>query len=247
MADGIQPLKGSISNLNWFDSLRKHYETPDQIARRFHLRDDPSMRSFCKHAVSISSGGVLQVKRPLPCEINKAWTLMTKKEALVQWLGLESGEISVGTELHLQGGSFWSGEVSSLEFARHFQVERASGGYWKVQLNELSEGSPSRKDLPTDLQGSCEIQITDELSAQQHVDATSSYTREGEEPLIQPGGLGTHWVSLCVTWHLRSSRLQKLIFASCGNLDWPAAAEVNLDIEPLIQCYAKLLVAHHTA
>ena len=40
MAADILPLKGAIANLNWFDAQRKHYETPDQIARRLPLTTD---------------------------------------------------------------------------------------------------------------------------------------------------------------------------------------------------------------
>ena len=48
VADDAQPvpLRGAITNLNWFDAQRKHYETPDQIARRFKLPDDDAMRAF---------------------------------------------------------------------------------------------------------------------------------------------------------------------------------------------------------
>ncbi len=64
------------------------------------------------------------------------------------------------------------------------------------------------------------------------------------EQAAQPGGAGTHWVSLVADWHHAASQLQKLAFAT-ANTHWPSELAVGLDRTALIAAYAKLLAAYH--
>ena len=246
MSNGLQPLKGSISNLNWFDAQRKHYETPDQIARRFHLVEDAGMRSFSKNAVHLRPGGVLEVKRAFPCSPIDAWPVLTNASLPDYWLEVKSGEITLASVIELKDGSFWDGGIANLEKDRRFTVDRFYGGSWQVELVELPDNAAARRDLPDGIETACELVITDQLGDQNVLPTDVSDTESSEEHLIQPGGPGTHWVSLCVLWHYRASKLQRKLFELNDYL-WPNEAKVNLDHEPLVQCYAKLLSAHFSS
>ena len=86
MPADIVPLKGAIANLNWFDAQRKHYETPDQIARRFRLPDDAGMRAFCQGAASMLDRHTVQFVRRLPLTTDAAWSYLAEPEKLQGWL-----------------------------------------------------------------------------------------------------------------------------------------------------------------
>ena len=92
----VAPLKGAITNLNWFDAQRKHYETPDQIARRFKLPDDDAMRAFCHGAAAMLDRSTAQFVRRVPCATDDAWRFLTDTAQARQWLFGVEWELRAG-------------------------------------------------------------------------------------------------------------------------------------------------------
>ena len=210
MAADILPLKGAIANLNWFDAQRKHYETPDQIARRFRLPDDAGMRAFCQGAATMLDRSTIQFVRRLPLTTDAASSYLNEPEKIEQWLP----------------DTRWNLETGGTQF----------------ELNDATDSARARRDIPNYQGPITELQVTDTLPASAEVPTPLQDTTA--EQVAQPGGPGTHWVSLVADWHQAVSLLQKLTFAA-ANTHWPPELAVALDRTALIATYAKLLAAYH--
>jgi len=241
MAADIVPLKGAIANLNWFDAQRKHYETPDQIARRFRLPDDAGMRAFCQGAASVQDRHTVQFVRRLPLTTDAAWRYLAEPERVEEWLPDARWSLESGGEYRLPLAGT-EGKVVDLEPLQRLKLEANTGAWTEFELLDATSSARARRDIPNYQGPITEIQLTDCLPANAEVpqplpDATA-------EHVAQPGGIGTHWVSQVAHWHHAASLLQKLAFAS-ANAYWPPELAVGLDHTALIAAYAKLLAAYH--
>lgn len=241
MAADILPLKGAIANLNWFDAQRKHYETPDQIARRFGLPDDAGMRAFCQGAASVLDRNAVQFVRRLPLATDAAWNHLAEPDKLKDWLPDARWNLETGGDCSLPLAGT-EGEVADLKPRQSFRLRAKAGAWTRFELNDATGSARARRDIP-DYQGPItEFHLTDTLAANAEVPEPLPDTTA--EQVAQPGGSGTHWVSLIADWHRAVSLLQKLAFAAT-NTHWPAELAVGLDRTALIAAYAKLLAAYH--
>ena len=241
MAGDILPLKGAIANLNWFDAQRKHYETPDQIARRFRLPDDAGMRAFCQGAASMLDRSTIQFVRRLPLTSDAVWGHLSDPEKLEQWLP--------GTRWNLETGGEYSlaltgtqGEVVDLAALQSFRLQDTTGASTQFLLSDATDSARARRDIPNYQGPITELHLTDTLPPNAEVPTPLQDTTA--EQVAQPGGPGTHWVSLVADWHQAMSLLQKLAFAAI-NTHWPPELAVGQDRTALIAAYAKLLAAYH--
>lgn len=241
MAADIVPLKGAIANLNWFDAQRKHYETPDQIARRFRLPDDAGMRAFCQGAASVLDRHTVQFVRRLPLTADAAWSYLAQPDKVEEWLPGARWSMETGGEYRLPLAGT-EGEVVDSEPHQRLKLQASTGAWTQFELLDATGSARARRDIPNYQGPITELHLTDGLPPDAEVpqplpDSTA-------EHVAQPGGIGTHWVSQVADWHRAATLLQKLAFAS-GNAYWPPELAVGLDHTALIAAYAKLLAAYH--
>ena len=241
MAADIVPLKGAIANLNWFDAQRKHYETPDQIARRFRLPDDAGMRAFCQGAASVSDRHTVQFVRRLPLTAAGAWSYLAEPDKVEEWLPGARWSLESGGEYRLPLAGT-EGEIAEAEPHRRLKLQASTGAGTEFQLHDATGSARARRDIPNYQGPITELHLTDTLADDAEVPKPLQDT--SAEHVAQPGGIGTHWVSQVADWHHAATLLQKLAFAS-GNAYWPPELAVGLDDTALIAAYAKLLAAYH--
>ena len=246
MANGTKPLKGSVSNLNWFDAQRKHYETPDQIATRFHLRNDIGMRSFSKHAITVSSGGdSIQATRPVPLAIEDAWGLISDSTKLGEWfLPLDWQFVKAGSFKTTRGPTI-EGTIADIDAPNLLWLEFDAGGSLLFLLDELDKSSSARRDLPDSENPASVLTVLSDGSndvIEPHDVPLSTHLDES----ATPGGEGTPSVITCTAVHLYATRFHRLAF-EISNFAWPEQDAVNLDVVPLMQCYGKLLAAYYAS
>ena len=115
-------------------------------------------------------------------------------------------------------------------------------GWTEFELSDASGSTRARRDIPNYQGPITELRLTDCLPPTAEVPNPLQDTTA--EQVAQPGGAGTHWVSLVADWHHAASQLQKLAFAT-ANTHWPSELAVGLDRTALIAAYAKLLAAYH--
>ena len=241
MAADILPLKGAIANLNWFDAQRKHYETPDQIARRFRLPDDAGMRAFCQGAASVLDLHTVQFVRRLPLTADAAWSYLAEPDRVEEWLPGARWNLEAGEEYRLPLAGT-EGEVADVETHQRLKLQASTGAWTQFELQDATASARARRDIPNYQGPITELHLTDTLPADAEVPKPLQDTTA--EHVAQPGGIGTHWVSRVADWHHAVTLLQKLAFAS-GNAYWPPELAVGLDDTALIAAYAKLLAAYH--
>ncbi len=242
--DAVVPLRGAIANLNWFDAQRKHYETPDQIARRHGLPDDAGMRAFCQGAASLPDRHTLEFVRRVPGTPEEAWASIAQPEKAAQWLFGVQWELEEGGEFRFRNadaGVAAHGRIAKLEPERLVELS-ADGGSTRIEVADASGNARARRDVPNYNGPLTEIRITDRVADTAGVPEQLQETTA--EQIAQPGGVGTHCVGVVAAWHRAASLLQKLLFEARG-LYWPSELGVGLRIEVLVAAYSKLVPAHH--
>ena len=245
MAADIVPLKGAVANLNWFDAQRKHYETPDQIARRFRLPDDAAMRAFCQGAASLIDGHTLQFIRRVPGTPDAAWDCLADPSRAEQWLFGVQWQLRAGGAFRFRrasAGIASEGRIAEVQTNRLLELATTTGGVTRLEVLDVSGSSRARRDIPNYAGAITEIRITDRVAPTAGVPEQLQDTTA--EQIAQPGGAGTHSVGMVAHWHRAASLLQKLAF-EVPNVYWPPELAVGLDTEVLVAAYAKLVAAYH--
>jgi len=242
---GIVPLKGAITNLNWFDAQRKHYETPDQIARRFKLPDDGAMRAFCQGAGTMLDRRTVQFIRRVPCAPDGAWSFLADTDKARQWLFGVEWELRPGVRFRLPEagtGIAAEGLVAELHPGEVMELATDDGGTVRFDVQDATGSARARRDIPNYSGAITEFRLTNRVpetaSAPERLRETSA------EQIAQPGGTGTHRVGVVAAWHSAASLLQKLAFEE-ANLFWPPEQAIGLDPEALVAAYAKLMPAYY--
>ena len=246
MADDIQPLKGTIANLNWFDRQRKHYETPDQIARRFKLPDDAGMRAFCAGAAAMQGRDTVQFVRRAPGSPDGAWSSLVEDAAnAARWLFGVEWELRPGGAFGLAqagAGMAREGRITELEPGRLIEMSSPDGGVTRFELLDASGSARARRDVPNHAGPVLEFRLTDRVP--QGAGVPDQLHETTSERIAQPGGVGTHCVGVVADWHRAATLFQQLAFAEAKQ-HWPPELAVGLDLEALVAAYAKLLAAYH--
>ena len=246
MAEDVLPLKGTIANLNWFDKQRKHYETPDQIARRFKLRDDAGMRAFCGGAAAMQGRDTVQFVRRAPGTPDGAWSSLFAAPAnAARWLFGVHWELRPDGEYRLPGagaGIAREGRIAELVPGQLVELSSPSGGRTRFELLDSSGSARARRDIPNYAGPIVELRLTDRV--QKGAGAPDQLEETTSARIAQPGGDGTHCVGVVADWHRTATLFQQLIFAEATQ-HWPPELAVGLDLEALVAAYAKLLGAYH--
>ncbi len=241
----VVPLKGAITNLNWFDAQRKHYETPDQIARRFKLPDDDAMRAFCQGAAAMLDRRTAQFVRRVPCTLDDAWGLLADTDRASQWLFGVEWEFRAGGRFRLPEADLGiptQGLVAELNPGEALELAVEDGGSVRFEVHDASGSARARRDIPNYAGPITEFRLTNRVPAT--AGAPERLRETTAEHVAQPGGTGTHCVGVIAAWHRAASLLQKLAFED-ANLFWPAEQAIGLDLEALIAAYAKLMQAYY--
>ncbi|MCY4057153.1 MAG: hypothetical protein OXG44_04045 [Gammaproteobacteria bacterium] len=249
VADDAQPvpLKGAITNLNWFDAQRKHYETPDQIARRFKLPDDGAMRAFCHGAASMLDRRTAQFVRRVPFALDDAWCLLADTDKARQWLFGVEWELRPGGAFRLPDagpGIAAQGLVAELHRDEVLELAAEDGSTVRFEAIDASGSARARRDIPNYAGAITEFRATNRVPETAGVPERLRETTA--EQIAQPGGTGTHCVGVVAAWHRAASLLQKLAFEE-ANLFWPAEQAIGLNLEALVAAYAKLMPAYYKA
>ena len=249
VADDAQPvpLKGAITNLNWFDAQRKHYETPDQIARRFKLPDDGAMRAFCHGAASMLDRRTAQFVRRVPFALDDAWCLLADTDKARQWLFGVEWELRPGGAFRLPDagpGIAAQGLVAELHPDEVLELAAEDGSTVRFEAIDASGSARARRDIPNYAGEITEFRVTNRVPETAGVPERLRETTA--EQIAQPGGTGTHCVGVVAAWHRAASLLQKLAFEE-ANLFWPAEQAIGLNLESLVAAYAKLMPAYYKA
>jgi len=246
MAEDILPLKGTIANLNWFDKQRKHYETPDQIARRFKLPDDAGMRAFCAGAAAMQGRDTVQFVRRAPITPEGAWSSLFKDPANAgRWLFGVDWELRPDGEFRLPDADesmAGEGRITEIEPGRLIELSSPGGGVTRFEMQDASGSARARRDIPNYAGPITEFRLTDRVTPGAGVPDQLQETTS--ERIAQPGGVGTHCVGVVADWHRAATLFQQLAFAE-GKQYWPAELAVGLGLEALVAAYAKLLAAYH--
>ena len=241
----VVPLKGAITNLNWFDAQRKHYETPDQIARRFKLPDDDAMRAFCQGAAVMLDRSTAQFVRRVPSAPDDAWGLLADTGKARQWLFGVEWEFHTGGRFRLPEADLGiqaQGLIAELNPGQMLELAAEDGGTVRFEAQDASSSARARRDIPNYSGSIVEFRITNQVSPMAGVPERLRETTT--EHVAQPGGTGTHCVGVVAAWHRAASLLQKRAFEG-ANLFWPAERAVGLDLEALTAAYAKLMPAYY--
>ena len=241
----IVPLNGAITNLNWFDAQRKHYETPDQIARRFKLPDDDAMRAFCHGAAAMLDRRTAQFVRRVPCASDGAWGLLADTGRARQWLFGVEWEFRPGGRFRLPeagAGIAAHGLVAELHPGRVLELAAEDGGTVRFEALDAGGSARARRDIPNYAGAITELRLTNQVPAT--AGAPERLRETTAEQVAQPGGSGTHCVGVVAAWHRAASLLQRLAFEE-ANLFWPTEQAIGLDLEALVAAYAKLMPAYY--
>ncbi|MDE0040310.1 MAG: hypothetical protein OXU77_22515 [Gammaproteobacteria bacterium] len=244
---GIVPLKGAITNLNWFDAQRKHYETPDQIARRFKLPDDDAMRAFCRGAASMLDRRTVQFVRRLPCAPDDTWGFLADTNKARQWLFGVEWEFRSGGDFRLPeagAGVGAEGHIAEMRSGEVLELEVEGGSTVRFEALDVSGSARARRDIPNYAGAVMEFRVTNRVP--ETAGAPERLRDTTAEQIAQPGGTGTHCVGVVAAWHRAASLLQKLAFKE-ANLFWPAEQAIGLNLEALVAAYAKLMSAYYKA
>ncbi|MYD95797.1 MAG: hypothetical protein F4X98_00235 [Gammaproteobacteria bacterium] len=242
----VVPLKGAITNLNWFDAQRKHYETPDQIARRFKLPDDDAMRAFCHGAAAMLDRSTAQFIRRVPCAPDDAWSFLADTAKARQWLFGVEWELRAGGAFRFPEadlGVAAQGLVAELHPGQVLALEAEDGGV-RFEVQDASGSARARRDIPNYAGAITEFRVTNRVS--RAAGAPERLRETTAEQVAQPGGPGTHCVGVVAAWHRAASLLQQTAFEE-ANLYWPPERAIGLDLEALVAAYAKLLPAYYKA
>ena len=246
MAEDILPLKGTIANLNWFDRQRKHYETPDQIARRFRLPDDAGMRAFCGGAAAMQGRDTVQFVRRTPGTPDGAWSSLFADSAnAALWLFGVDWVLRPDAEYRIPQASEAmapEGRITALEPGALIELSSPSGGVTRFEMLDASGSARARRDVPNYAGPIMEFRLTDRVPEGAGVPDQLHETTS--ERIAQPGGVGTHCVGVVADWHRAATLFQQLAFAEAKQ-DWSPELAVGLDLEALVAAYAKLLAAYH--
>ncbi len=243
----IVPLNGAIANLNWFDAQRKHYETPDQIARRFKLPDDDAMRAFCHGAASMLDRSTAQFIRRVPCAPDDAWCLLADTGRARQWLFGVEWEFRPGGRFRLpeaSAGIAAEGHIAELHPGQVLELAADDGGTIRFEAQDASGSARARRDIPNYAGAITEFRVTNRVPAT--AGAPEPLRETTAEHIAQPGGSGTHCVGVVAAWHRATSLLQNLAFEG-ANLYWPTEQAIGLNLEALVAAYAKLMPAYYKA
>lgn len=243
----VVPLKGAITNLNWFDSQRKHYETPDQIARRFKLPDDDAMRAFCQGATAMLDRGTAQFTRRVPCDPDGAWRFLADTGKARQWLFGVEWEFRPGGRFRLPEADLGipaQGLVAELNPGKVLELAAEDGGSIRFEVQDASGSARARRDIPNYAGAITEFRVTNRVPAT--AGAPEPLRETTSEQIAQPGSTGTHCVGVVAAWHRAASLLQKLTFEE-ANLFWPTEQAIGLHLEALVAAYAKLMPAYYKA
>lgn len=241
----VVPLKGAITNLNWFDAQRKHYETPDQIARRFKLPDDDAMRAFCHGAAAMLDRSTAQFVRRVPCNGDDAWRLLADTDRARQWLFGVEWELRPGGQFRLPeagAGITAEGHVAELHPGEVLELAADDGGTVRFEIQDASGSARARRDIPNYAGPITEFRVTNQVPPT--AGAPERLRETTAEQVAQPGGLGTHCVGVVAAWHRAASLLQKLALEE-ANLFWPTEQAIGLNLEALVAAYAKLMPAYY--
>ena len=244
---GIVPLKGAITNLNWFDAQRKHYETPDQIARRFKLPDDDAMRAFCHGAASMLDRRTIQFVRRVPCAREDAWRFLADTDNSQQWLFGVEWEFRPGGDFRLPeagAGVGAEGHIAELRPDEVLELVADDGSSVRFEALDASSSARARRDIPNHAGAITEVRVTNRVT--ETVGVPERLRETTAEQIAQPGGTGTHCVGVVAAWHRAASLLQKLAFEE-ADLFWPAEQAIGLNLEALVAAYAKLMPAYYKA
>ncbi len=147
----VVPLNGAITNLNWFDAQRKHYETPDQIARRFKLPDDDAMRAFCHGAASMLDHRAAQFIRRVPCATDDAWSFLADTGKARQWLFGVEWEFRPGGRFRLpeaNAGIATEGHIAELHPGQVLELAAEDGGTIRFEAQDASGSARARRAIP---------------------------------------------------------------------------------------------------
>ena len=243
----VVPLKGAITNLNWFDAQRKHYETPDQIARRFKLPDDDAMRAFCQGAAAMLDRSTAQFTRRVPSAPDDAWRFLAEAGKARQWLFGVEWEFHDGGRFRLPEADLGipaQGLVAELDPGQMLELAAEDGGTVRFEVQDASGSARARRDILNYSGSIMEFRITNQVPAT--AGAPERLRETTAEHVAQPGGTGTHCVGVVAAWHRAASLLQKLAFEE-ANLFWPTELAIGLDLEALVAAYAKLMPAYYKA
>lgn len=243
----IVPLTSAITNLNWFDAQRKHYETPDQIARRFKLPDDDAMRAFCHGAASMLDRRTAQFIRRVPSAPDAAWCFLADTGKARQWLFGVEWEFHPGGRFRMPdagAGIAAQGLVAELHPGQVLELAAEDGGTIRFEAQDASGSARARRDIPNYTGAITEFRVTNRVSAT--AGAPEGIRETTAEQIAQPGGTGTHCVGVVAAWHSAASLLQKLAYEE-ANLFWPTEQAIGLNLEALVAAYAKLMPAYYKA
>ena len=241
----VVPLNGAITNLNWFDAQRKHYETPDQIARRFKLPDDDAMRAFCHGAATMQDRRTAQFVRRVPGAPDGAWRFLADTNKARQWLFGVDWDLRPGGTFRLPDadpGVAAQGLVAELHPGQVLELAAADGGSVRFEALDASGSTRARRDIPNYAGAITEFRVTNR--APETAVAPARLRETSAEQVAQPGGTGAHSVGVVAAWHRAASLLQKLAFEE-ANLFWPAEQAIGLNLEALVAAYAKLMPAYY--
>ena len=169
VADDAQPvpLKGAITNLNWFDAQRKHYETPDQIARRFKLPDDDAMRAFCHGAASMLDRRTVQFVRRVPFALDDAWCLLADTDKARQWLFGVEWELRPGGAFRLLeagAGVGAEGHIAELRPDEVLELVADDGSSVRFEALDASSSARARRDIPNYAGAITEFRVTNRVT-----------------------------------------------------------------------------------
>lgn len=245
MDEETVPLRGTISTLNWFDGQRKHYETPDQIARRYGLPDDAGMRAFSQGAASLSERGAAEFVRRVPLGAAAAWRLIADPDTVAQWLFDVRWDLRPGGGYRFDpasAGRSAEGEIAQVEAGGSLTLAAANGRRTRFDLLDVSDSARARRDVPNHAGPVAELRIADSLPDGAGVE--DQFGEAADEDVALPGGPGTHCVPVLARWHRAASLCQKLAFERAG-VHWPPELAVGLNLEALVAAYARLLPARH--
>ena len=248
MADDIQPLTGAIATLNWFDAQRKHYETPDQVARRFKLPDDSAARAFCQGAATLRSPNTVRFVRHVPGTTESVWSgLFEEAETAAAWLYGVEWELRTDGEFRFASaatGIASEGRIARLEAGAAVELAPLAGGATCFEIEDASDAARARRAVPNYAGPIAELRLTDRVADGAAVAGGPGDT--SAEHIAQPGGAGTHAVGAIAAWHRTATLFQQRGFGFAGAY-WPPELGVGLDMEALVAAYAKLLPAYHRA
>ena len=202
------------------------------------------MRSFCQQAARIESDNGIHFFRAVPLNHEDTQELLLDSDNLTKWLppvdlSAEDTADSVRTderETHIAISSPDSEGSITLRLTPKMDVALA--------IEDLAENAIARRQLPhregpaAGLTLSCDGSRSDAsvLGHSSSIDIV---------PSVQPGGVGTTSVVTCAAIHQLATQFQKYAFERSGST-WPEEWSVNLDVEPLLQCYGKLVSAYYS-